>query len=310
MAEKTFDVLAVGDMNVDLIMAGVPRMPDWGTEVLAEGMDLRLGGSTANLACASAALGRRTALAAVVGADAFGDLLLRELDDAGVDGRYVARAPDAPTGLTVALSGRDDRAFVTALGAINHLRAEDVPDEALASARHVHIGGYYLQAALREGIAGLVVRAKAAGATVSLDPGYDPAEAWDGGLVSLIAKLDVFLPNEIEARAISGQHDIERAAAALAESDTLVVVKLGCDGACAHDGRRFVTAPGYAVEVVDTTACGDAFNAGFLHGWLDDRPIEECLKLGNAAGALVATARGNEARILDPARVEAMAGLA
>jgi sugar/nucleoside kinase (ribokinase family) len=304
---RTFDVLAVGDMNVDLIMTGVPRLPAWGTEVLAEGMDLRLGGSTANFACACAALGRRTALAAFVGQDAFGDLLLGELDGSGVDARCVGRAKDVPTGLTVSLSGREDRAFVTSLGAVNYLRAEDVSDEALASARHVHLGGYYLQAALREGVAGLVARAKAAGATVSLDPGYDPSESWDGGLPDLIAKVDLFLPNEVEARALSGHHDIEQAAASLARDGTLVAVKLGCDGACAHDGRAFTAETGFQVEVADTTACGDAFNAGFLHGWLDGRAIEECLRLGNAAGALMATVTGNDASVLDPARVAVLA---
>ncbi len=307
MGEKTYDVLAVGDLNVDLIMSGMPRMPEWGTEVLAEGMDLRLGGSTANFACACAALGRRTALVAVVGEDAFGDLLMSELESAGVDGRYVGRAKDVPTGLTVVLSGREDRAFVTALGAVNFLRAENVSAEAIASARHVHVGGYYLQAGLREGMDWLITAAKAAGATVSLDPGYDPSEAWDGGLVDLIAKVDVFLPNEVEARALSGQQDIERAAGVLSRGETMVVVKLGCDGACAHDGKRFVTEAGYQVDVADTTACGDAFNAGFMHGWLDGKPVEDCLRLGNAAGALMATVTGNDAKVLDPARIAAMA---
>jgi sugar/nucleoside kinase (ribokinase family) len=309
MDAKEYDVLAVGEINVDLIMAGVPRMPEWGTEVLATGLDLRLGGSTANMACACAALGMKTALAAFVGEDAFGDLLMDELAKSGVDGRYVGRAKGVPTGLTVAVSSQTDRAFVTALGAIDYLRGADVSDEALAATRHVHIGSYFLQSALREGAADVVARAKACGATVSLDPGYDPSETWDDGLQDLVGKVDVFLPNEVEARAIAGNRDVERAAKALAARGTLAVVKLGVEGACACDGQRFSVEEGFTVEVADTTACGDAFNAGFLQGWLAGRPVEECLRLGNAAGALMATVTGNDARVLDAARVAEMAGV-
>ncbi|MCX7599033.1 MAG: carbohydrate kinase family protein [Armatimonadetes bacterium] len=303
--EKDLDVLAVGEVNVDLIMSGLCRLPEWGTEVLAGHMELRLGGSTANFACACAALGLKVELVAWVGRDAFGDFLLRELDHYGVGRRWVRQAEDRSTGLTVSLSGKNDRAFVTSLGTIDYLKAQDVPQEAVAAARHVHVGSFFLQTALQPGLAELFQQARAAGATTSLDAGYDPSEKWDGGLRQVLPYVDLFFPNEVEACASTGSTRPEAAAETLASLGPLVVVKRGAQGCCAHDGCTFYQAPAYRVPVADTTACGDAFNAGFLWAWMNGKSVPEALKFGNAAGALAATVGGNDPTVLSPAALEA-----
>lgn len=302
---KDIDVLAVGEVNVDLIMSGLDRLPDWGTEVLAVHMELRLGGSTANFACACAALGLKVELVAWVGSDAFGEFLLRELDHYNVGRRWVRQADDRSTGLTVSLSGKSDRAFVTALGTIDYLRAEHVPQEAIAEARHVHVGSFFLQTALQPGLVELFQQARAAGATVSLDAGYDPSERWDGGVRQVLGYVDLFFPNDVEACAVAGTAAPEAAAEALASLGPLVVVKCGAKGACAHDGRKLYRSHAYTVPVADTTACGDAFNAGFLWAWMNDKAVEEALKFGNAAGALAATVGGNDPTVLSPEALEA-----
>lgn len=302
---QSLDVLAVGEVNVDLIMAGLERLPDWGTEVLAGGMDLRLGGSTANFACACAALGLKVELVAWVGRDAFGDFLLGELDRCGVGRRWVRQADDRSTGLTVSLSSKSDRAFVTALGTIDYLRAEHVPQEALAAARHVHVGSFFLQTALQPGLLNLLQQARARGASVSLDTGYDPAERWDGHLRSVLPHVDLFFPNDVEACAVTGTTSPQAAAEALAALGPTAVVKLGAEGSCAHDGSALYHAPAYPVPVADTTACGDAFNAGFLWAWLRGKSVPEALSYGNAAGALMATVGGNDSTVLSAASLEA-----
>jgi len=302
--QRSLDILALGEVNVDLILSGLPRIPDWGTEVLADAMDLRLGGSTANMACAAAALGLKVALVGWVGEDEFGDFLLDDLRRKGVLTDYVRRTSETPTGLTVALSGAEDRAFVTSMGTISFLQAADVPDELLASARHVHVGSFFLQTRLKPDLASLLARAHAAGATVSLDAGYDPSESWNGHIAGALAQTDVFLPNEIEATAITRRDDPCQAAEALAAMGPLAVVKLGAEGACAHDGSRLVRAEGFRVQVADTTACGDAFNAGFLQAWLAGTDLEEALARGNACGALMATVSGNDPSVLTPAAIE------
>ncbi|MGD9519291.1 MAG: carbohydrate kinase family protein [Armatimonadota bacterium] len=288
-----FDILALGEVNVDLILAGLPRIPDWGTEVLAESMDLCLGGSTANFACVAAALGLRVALVSWVGQDDFGAFLVAELQRMGVATDHVRQATDCSTGLTVALSGSRDRAFVTALGTIDYLRGAHVSDGLLATARHLHVGSFFLQSKLRPDLPELFRRAHACGVSTSLDVGYDPAEQWDSDLYSVLAETDVFLPNEVEAMAISGKASPEEAAAMLAALGPLAVVKLGSQGSCAHDRTALCCQPGYEVQVVDTTACGDAFNAGFLHGWLQGLSLQDCLRWGNACGGLMATVAGN-----------------
>ncbi len=300
-----FDILAIGEVNVDLLMIGVREIPEWGTEVLCDTMALRMGGSTANFACAAAALGLKTALVSWVGDDDFGSLLVGELQRAGVDTRYVRRRSDCPTGLTVALSGAQDRAFVTALGTIDKLAADDVPREALQAARHIHIGSFFLQAALRPQVTALIQQARQAGCTASLDAGYDPAEQWSEDIVAAAAAADLFLPNETEACAIARRDDPMDAGAALADATgSLVVVKLGPDGACAFRGSERVCQPAFPVEVVDTTACGDAFNAGFVAAWLDGKPLDECLRVGNACGALMATTAGNDVSVLRRENIE------
>ena len=306
---REFDILAVGEVNVDLLMIGVPEIPSWGTEVLCESMTMRLGGSTANFACAAAALGLKAALVSWVGEDDFGKFLLEQLRATGVDTRYTRPRSDFPTGLTVALSGHADRAFVTALGTIDKLAAEDVPQQALHQARHIHIGSYFLQAALRPGIVELLDRARQAGCTSSLDAGYDPEERWSQDILAAARAADIFLPNETEACAIAGVSDPLAAGRQIAaETGSVVVVKMGPAGACAFAEGDEICAEGYSVSVADTTACGDAFNAGFVAGWLGGRPLRDCLRLGNACGALIATVAGNDVSVLTRENIDRLAG--
>jgi len=308
--EKRYDILAVGDVNIDLIFSGISHLPQFGAEVIAEGVSQHLGGCTANFAVFCARLGERVAFVSHVGRDQAGEFLLGELQRHGVVTEYVTYDEKLPTGITVSLSRQEDRAFVTYLGTIDSVRAEDVPDELLADSRHLHIGSYFIQSRLREGIGRLLERAKRAGLTISLDTGYDPAQKWDAGIGEILKQVDVFLPNELEAINISGVEDVEKAALALARAASVVVVKLGGKGCLAVRGEEVVRVPAFSVDVVDTTCCGDAFNAGFLRSWLRGKDIEHCLKEGNAAGAIVAGSPGNSADRLSVEAVESLAGTA
>ena len=216
----------------------------------------------------------------------------------GVATGYILRHTRLRTGITVSVSLPEDRAFVTHLGTISSITAEDAPEDLLAQTRHLHVGSYFLQTALRPDLADVFARAHRVGATVSLDTDYDPAEEWDGGLPALLPRVEVFLPNETEAAGITGHANPHRALASLSDCCRVVAIKLGPDGAIAAADGRTYEAPGFAVRVADTTCCGDAFDAGFLHEWLAGKGIEECLRLGNACGALVATAPGNSAHLL------------
>jgi sugar/nucleoside kinase (ribokinase family) len=128
--------------------------------------------------------------------------------------------------------------------------------------------------------------ARAAGATTSIDPNWDPTERWNGGLTQALDRTDVFLPNRQEATSIARTSSVDEAVRALLRHAGLVVVKEGERGAVASRGGELVAVPALTVVPVDTTGAGDAFDAGFLAMWLDGAPLERCLAFANASGAL------------------------
>jgi sugar/nucleoside kinase (ribokinase family) len=307
------DLLVLGDCNPDLVLRGPDLRPRFGqAEQLLDEARLTIGGSGAIMACAAARLGLRTALVGVVGDDVLGHWMLDQLADRGVDVGGCVVDPVRPTGLTVVLSEPGDRAILTAVGTIAALRAEDVDPDRRRAARHLHVSAYYLQTALRPGLAGLFREADRDGRSTSLDPNWDPAGAWDAGLHALLPQTGCLLPNGEEAVRIAaasgrpgdppaaaeaGRDGVEAAAAALAALGPLVGVKLGADGAvaAAPDGRGPVRAPvpaAAAVAVADTTGAGDSFDAGFLLGHLAGWPLERTLAFACACGALSTRAAG------------------
>ena len=310
------DLLVLGDCNPDLVVSGADVRPRFGqAERLVDEARLTIGGSGAIIACAAARLGLRTALAAVVGDDLLGHWMLDQLADRGVDVGGCVVDPVRPTGLTVVLSEPGDRAILTAVGTIAALRVSDVDPERRRAARHLHVSSYYLQTALWPGLARLFREARQEGRGTSLDPNWDPAEAWDGGLHALLPHTDCLLPNAEEAVRIAATAatasrrgdptgavaasagGVEAAAAALAAAGPLVAVKLGVAGAvaAAPGGRgpvRATVPPAAAGAVTDTTGAGDSFDAGFLFGHLSGWPLDRALALGCACGALSTRAAG------------------
>ncbi len=287
------DVLVAGELNPDAIVAAGAVQPRFGqVETLVDDGVLTVGSSGAIFACGAARLGLATAYAGLVGDDAGGRFMLDELRRRGVDVAACRVEPGQRTGLTVVLAAAEDRAILTFPGAMSALRGEDVGDELLRRARHLHVSSPHLQPRLREGLAALFGRARAAGLSTSLDPGWDPGGDWGEGLEAALELTDVFLPNAEEACRFAGAADPEAALAELAAGGATVVVKLGAAGAIAAgpEGRARVAAP--AVTTVDATGAGDSFAAGFLRGRRDGLPLERCLRLAVACGALATRALG------------------
>jgi sugar/nucleoside kinase (ribokinase family) len=309
---RDLDLLVVGDVNPDIVVSDPDPRPVFGqVERSVESIGLTIGGSSSIMACAAARLGLRVALVGAVGDDALGRWMLDAITARGVDVSACRVAPGAPTGATVILAGGADRAILTATGAIGELRADDVPDDLLRAARHVHVGSFLLQPGLAAGAPAMFRAARAAGATTSLDPNFDPSGAWDGGFVAALREADVLLPNGTEASALAREDDVERAAVSLAARDggRTVAVKLGAGGALgvASDGLvHRVAAP--RVEVVDTVGAGDAFDAGFIAAWLDELPLEACLRMAVACGALSTRASGGVEGQPTRDEAEALAG--
>ncbi len=287
MTGRPLDLLIVGELNPDAIVLGETIEPEYGqVERLVDCGVLTIGSSGAIVACGAARLGMRTAYVGVVGDDASGRFVLRELErrNVNVDGCRVD--PERATGLSVVLSTGADRAILTSLGAMDSLTADDVTDGMLAATDHLHVSSPHLQKGLRKGLAELFARAHQARASTSLDPGWDPSGSWGTGLEDVLDATDVFLPNAAEACRFAGVADPETALEALAKRIDTVVVKLGSDGAMAAHGEQIVKADTPPVDSVDGTGAGDSFTAGFLHGLGSGQPLDQALRLGVACGSL------------------------
>jgi len=301
---RRLDVVAVGELNPDLILGGMSGPPRLGREILAEHCAFTLGSSTALCAANLAALGLSVGIVGKVGADDFGEFVVKRLDQRGIDTSRVIRDAAVRTGITVSLAYPEDRAMLTFAGAMAHLAAEDVDSEYLASARHLHVSSLFLQRDLQPGCAELLRRMKARGLTISLDPGWDPAETWDAGIENLYGFLDIFFVNRVEAVALGKDREWRRAAGRLAKRTPLLVVKGGPDGASVIQDEHWEEHPGFRVDAMDPTGAGDAFNAGFLFGYLAGWPRATCLTWGNACGAMTVRQSGGSGAFTSRADVE------
>jgi sugar/nucleoside kinase (ribokinase family) len=284
-------VLVVGELNVDIVLSGLASPPVLGSEVLAQGMQMVLGSASAIFASGIARLGHSVGFVGKLGDDDFGRFCRDALINAGISPAGILPSLQ-PTGATIVLSTRDDRALVTHLGAIADLGYDDLPPDLFEGFRHLHLTSYFLQERLRRDFPRLVREAKAAGLTVSFDPNSDPSQRWSPEIWEVLRIADVVFVNESEAQALTGRTNTTEALSMLAERTACAVVKQGGEGATAVRGTERVHVYAFRVNVVDTTGAGDSFAAGFVHGLLTKRSLRECLLLANAAGALSATGVG------------------
>jgi sugar/nucleoside kinase (ribokinase family) len=243
-------IVVVGDVMVDVV-AVLPGELARGSDTPAA-VEHHFGGSGANVA---AWLASRGLLAARIGDDALGAAAVEGL--AGPIERDPARA----TGTCIVLvHPGGERTMIPDAGANDALELRELPD-----GEHLHVTGYGL---LREGSRAAVRRALAVarerGMTISVDPSSAAPLAAAPEFLSWVDGAALLLPNADEARVLSGETDLERAARALAGAAREVVVTLGRGGAVWTDGERVARAPAEDVDVVDTTGAGDAFAAGLL----------------------------------------------
>jgi sugar/nucleoside kinase (ribokinase family) len=300
-----FDVTIAGELNLDLILYGLPEELAPERELIADDMMLTLGSSSAILAHNLAALGSRVGFQSLIGCDQIGAIARERLEQAGVDvSRVREMKGSAKTGLTIILRREKWRNILTYLGTIADLSLADLDFEYLMDSRHFHLSSYFLQKKLRPDVPKLFEKLKSAGLKISLDTNDDPEDAWDGELGEALRYVDVFLPNTREACRITRTADWETAARKLSGTVPLVVVKLGAEGAIAYSGGERFSSPSLKVTAVDPVGAGDSFDAGFLHEYLHGADVQSCLDAGNLTGALSTTCPGGTEAFRDRAYVE------
>jgi sugar/nucleoside kinase (ribokinase family) len=287
-----FDVTIAGELNLDLILYGLPEALAPERELLANDMMLTLGSSSAIVAHNLAILGSRVGFVSCIGKDSLGSIAVERLGESGVNVEQVVRKSNAQTGLTVILQHGSWRNMLTYPGTIFDLKPEHLNLDYVASSRHFHLSSFYLQRGLRPHVPNLLRDLKQRGLTVSLDPNDDPEDEWKSDIDDALQYVDIFLPNAREAKKITGEEDVDNAVAKLASIVPLVVVKLGAEGALAQRGSDRFSVPAIKIELVDAVGAGDSFDAGFLHSYVNGGDLQSSLAAGNLAAALSTTRPG------------------
>lgn len=283
---KTFDVAIAGEINLDLILYGLPQEMPVERELLATGFQATLGSSSAILAHNLAMLGSRVGFITCSGNDALGKMALGKLAESRVDLTMAFTRDDGVgTGVTMVLPHAETRHMLTYAGTIAAMKVADLDLEYLKSARHFHLSSLYLQRGLLPDLPELFRKLKAEGLTISLDTNDDPEDAWGYPLNDLLPYVDVFLPNESELLRMTDCRTLDDALTTLSPRVPCIAVKCGARGSVVA-GKERIYAPPVQVKPVDTIGAGDSFNAGFLFAWLQGMCHSDCARAGNITGAL------------------------
>jgi ribokinase len=294
--KKTWDVAVVGEIFADHVFSGFATWPQPGEEHFTDDYIREAGGGAAITACALGRLGRSVAIFAVMGE---GDPWLKErLRTFFVDIEGLRLVPTA-TAVSVSISTRDDRSFLTWPGANRELPAyinEPATGKHLAGARHIH----FALPLTRESAIHLFPALRAAGCTLSLDVGHQVEWLQDPQNWLTCGEVDFFLPNEKEGYLMTRSDQPEQVVTELAARGIRgTVLKLGAAGAAASEGGQFYRAAALDLEPVDTTGAGDAFDAGLIDALLDRAPLPQMLERACLCGGLSTRQAGALAALPD-----------
>lgn len=290
---REFDVLALGELNADLILNKIDGEPEIGKEKFAEDMILTLGSSTAIFAANIASLGARTAFVGMIGTDSFGQLVKSSLQAKGVDTSLLIETNKAATGATIVLNYKEDRAMVTYQGTMDMMSFDDINKDIFNRTKHVHISSIFLQSGIKKDLIEILSFAQKCGVTTSLDTQWDPVEKWDFDYQHILPLVSVFIPNEKELLLLTASENLEEAIEKIKPYINTCVIKRGSKGSLLIQKDAKNDMPAFLnTEVVDAIGAGDSFNAGFIFQFIQGKSFIECQRFGNLTGAINTTAAG------------------
>ena len=295
-----FDYTSMGFHTFDALCRPVTEIPPGGATFFVDEFTLAVSGAAGSAAIVAAKHGLKVQAVGGVGNDLMGDWVLRRFADFAVDTALMQRIPDMTTSSSIVTTRPDgQRPALHKRGATAGFYITDAQMDRVLDTRILHIGGVGLMDAMDKGRnTEILAEAKSRGITTTLDVFASTPE--DFRLIRpLLAHTDYFLPSEEEAMALSGLTDYEQICDFLLDQGVgAVVLTLGADGAMYRDraGRK-IDIPAYRIEVVCTCGCGDCFNAGFATGLYLGRPIEDCIRLGQASSAQNAMGLGSQAGV-------------
>lgn len=294
MTDNHMTVIAMGVHVLDVLVRPVEEIPEGQGGQLVEQIKMTAAGSAGGTALTLAKLGAMVHSAGAIGADPIGDLLLTLLQRDGVDTSMLVRRDGEQTSSSV-LPIRPDgsRPAFHVVGANGTYGPDDAPWDAIASATHLHLGGPEFMGG--EAAAKILSFAREHGVVTSADflaPGEPGLLDW---IAPALPHLDYVLPNEEQVLGFTGTTDLVEGCRQLLELGAgCIAATAGADGVIVVDATSETRIPAFAVEVVDTTGCGDAFSAGFLRGLSLGRSHADAATLGCATAALVAGGLGSD----------------
>lgn len=301
------DCLCTGILFTDVACSPIERVPAEGELVVTERVQLCLGGCASNTALDLARLGVKVRVAGCVGDDLFGRFVRETLEKGGVDTSGIRELAGANTATTMIVNVRgQDRRFISSLGANALMEPHHIPREWALAARVLYLGGYLMLPKMETAeLAALFRDARRAGTRTVLDVVYVGSDNSRQALEMILPETDVFLPNDDEARALTGEHDpLKQAAVFSSMGAKTVVITLGGRGSLlVAEGER-LRAGVYPAEFVGGTGSGDAFDAGFIAGLLAGEDAAGCLRWGSALGASCVRAIGATESVFDRRQAE------
>lgn len=291
---KKYDIAAIGELNVDIILNGIESEPEIGKEKFCKDMIVTLGSSTAIFAANAAALGSKVCFVGLVGNDSFGDLVKTSLAAKGVATHFIGTG-ETPTGATICMSYGEDRANLTYQGSMDVMGFDQIDKSVFDLSKHIHLSSLFMQSALLRDIDKVLDLANEKGVTVSLDTQWDPMEKWALDYARVLPRITIFMPNEKELCALTGKDSLEDAIAeVLPYLGNMMLVKCGSKGSLLikKDGSRKLLPAFLNKDVVDAIGAGDSFNSGFISAFVKGLSPEDCQITGNLTGAVNTTAAG------------------
>jgi len=293
------DFAIVGELNSDLILYGLPRELPEEREILASGFSLTLGSSSAILAHNLALLGSKVTFTAKIGGDILGDMCCEKLRAADIDVSRVVRSTNgSSTGITLILPLVSTRRILTYPGTMAELGIGDLDLNYLSEAKHFHVSSPFLQTKLFPDLHTLFKEMKRRGLTTSMDTNDDPSDQWEGIVDRVLPYVDLLFCTEEELVKLAKTDNAEDF---ITKRVSALIVKRGSRGASVYSEGKRIDRSALKLEVVDSVGAGDTFNAGFLHQWIRNEPLERCLEYGNLTGGLSVTRPGGTEAFNDAA---------
>jgi len=306
---KKYDVVAIGELNVDLILNGIQGNIEIGKEIFANNMLLTLGSSTAIFAANTSSLGAKVGFVGMIGKDSFGQLVKDSLVSKGVSTDFIIETDNYATGVTVGMSYGEERAMVTYQGPMDVMTFEDIDMSVFEQTKHIHISSVFFQAGLKHDLVKILKYATEKGITTSLDVQWDPSEKWDFDYNAILPYVTVFMPNETEITLLTHSESLEEAIEKVKPLINICAIKQGNKGSILlQKGSEPVFLSSFLnTEVVDAIGAGDSFNSGFIYQFVNGKSPEECQYMGNLTGAINTTSAGGTGAFASKKEIEKVA---